>query len=515
MRENKIRITTEHLENDGTDRVHQDLINKINHTKFFHMYPQAKMILFQELFPLFHEAIYNSSTRGMVHFLYGDQHTGKTYLLEFMKEYICYNNGDLWKSNRHPIILLDLSDKISEAQDFYLHLLAELECPITRMKEWKATKSITINLRKRLISTLEQFQTRILVLDECQRILEAKPQNIPSIFEAIKDLTNKKYWNGELRTQFVLCGTNKAYGILEAANWIQGRTFTLQLESLSKKEYSKFLVKIYNTYVTLGITDSWSLLSPDSRGNIVLNGKLVKYLFKRTEPSIIRKNTKSTIYRVLNRSNFGTDVKGLLRKSGSGRPRYKLYEIDPERKVTFLDPQFHESILFFETPEEPDKEECWRKFLALKRNVAFVNGLINTWRTSFKDLSCILPDLPTKDQFFGELNRYLDEFPERVCQKRRGFKESTKKFRNVTGATPGTKYIGQVCEIDHTPCDVIGIVPLSIFYEMKKKDKRYKIRNQFMKKAIITTLMDLHTRVIIGDMKSMVILRGSDLLPII
>ena len=208
--------------------------------------------------------------------------------------------------------------------------------------------------------------------------------------------------------------------------------------------------------------------------------------------------SKATVYRILNRSKFGTDTKGLLRKSGSGRPKVKLFEIDTEGKVNFLDAHFQETISYFETPEEPAKEECWRKYLAIKRNFAFRNGLINSWRTSIKGLSEILDDLLSKEQFLSELNRYITEFSKRVCQKRRGFRESTKKFRNITGTTPGTNYIGQICEMDHTPSDIIGIIPLSIYYEIKRKNKGQRIKNQFMKRAVITTLMDLHTRVIIG-----------------
>ncbi len=288
MTDEKIRITPDHLDVGQVKPTKKSLIAKINRVNFFHMYPQAKMILHLEMFPLFNQAVNNSSTRGMIYFLYGDFNTGKSYLLEFMKELIQYKNQDLWKPSRHPIIKLDLSDEISNAMEFYLYLLAHLESPIdaNRIRNWKTTKSVVINLRKRLIATLERFQTRIFVLDECQRILDAKPRNVPNIFEAIKDLTNKDYWSGDLRTQFVVCGTNQAYGILEAANWIQGRTYTLQLEGLTKKEYSEFLRKIYRDYVTLGISDKWSLLSPDTHGIMTLDLKIAKYLFKKTEGKV-------------------------------------------------------------------------------------------------------------------------------------------------------------------------------------------------------------------------------------
>ncbi len=208
--------------------------------------------------------------------------------------------------------------------------------------------------------------------------------------------------------------------------------------------------------------------------------------------------SNATVYRVLRRSGYGTDLKGLLRKSGSGRPRYIMFEIDEERNVSFLDPQFHEAVLYYETPEEPDYEDTWKKYVNLKRTLGFVKGLIDTFRTAVSDLTKVFKVFPTKSQFMAELHRYCDEFSERVYGKRRGYKEASKKYRNVTGATPGTNYIGQVCQIDHTPSDVIGIIPLSIYYEIKKKESGNKSRIPFMKKAIITTLMDLHTRVIIG-----------------
>ncbi len=90
----------------------------------------------------------------------------------------------------------------------------------------------------------------------------------------------------------------------------------------------------------------------------------------------------------------------------------KEKQIDQERKINFLDEHFQETIFYFETAEEPSKEDCWRKYLALKRNSAFRNGLIDSWRTSFKDLSHVLDNLLTKDQFLSSLKYLLRYYKE-------------------------------------------------------------------------------------------------------
>ena len=222
------------------------------------------------------------------------------------------------------------------------------------------------------------------------------------------------------------------------------------------------------------------------------NGTKIKEIMQKYEVS------KTTIYRLWEKSEYGLNFSALLRKEGSGRPKQILFTINENHKVIFLDDQFKEAISYFERPEKPEKDDCWRKYLHLKRDLAYNNGLISSWGVPQFQLRKIFKDLPKKELFMRELNRYIGEFPKRVATLREGYKKATKQFRNVTGSTPFMNYIGQICQIDHTPSDIIGIVPLSIYFEMEQKRMGQKIRSQYMDRAVITTVMDLHTRVILG-----------------
>ncbi len=263
----------------------QEIITKINNRCPFYMYSQAESIIRSDMFPLFHEAVNNTFNRGRIFVLYGDFNTGKSYLLDYVKELIKYNYPDLWRPKSRPILNLDLRDDINTAQQFYLYLLNLLGSPIDpkRLKFWKQTNSVNTHLRDRLIWTLERLETRLLILDECQRLLKAKNQNIPNIFEALKDLTNKKYWKGSLRTQIIMCGTDEAFNLLSAENWIQGRTYIVRLEELSKPEYLSFLWKIYHDYIGLGISPDWDLMIPDRKtGKKKVDRKLAQLLFENS-----------------------------------------------------------------------------------------------------------------------------------------------------------------------------------------------------------------------------------------
>ncbi|NHI92805.1 MAG: hypothetical protein EAX96_09920, partial [Candidatus Lokiarchaeota archaeon] len=208
--------------------------------------------------------------------------------------------------------------------------------------------------------------------------------------------------------------------------------------------------------------------------------------------------SKQTIYNLWKKSEFGTNFNRLIRRKGSGRPNKSLFIIDGDQKITYLDEQFKKTIEYYEKPEKPNKEECWNHFLHLKRVIAYNEGLIDSYRKSQQEIRKIINNLPEKNFFMRELNRYIENFKRRATVKREGFKKATKLFRNITGTTPYTNYIGQICEIDHTPSDVIGIVPLSIFYDIEQKKSGSRIKRQYMNRAVITTVMDLHTRTILG-----------------
>ena len=128
MTEEKILIKPDHLDIGQIDPANQALLNKIGRKGLFHMYPKAREILHIDMLPLFHEAVNNSSTRGMITLLYGDINTGKSYLLEYMKEYVRYKKPHLWKPSRHPIWIMDLSDNIRNAKDYN-----PLESPVLKI----------------------------------------------------------------------------------------------------------------------------------------------------------------------------------------------------------------------------------------------------------------------------------------------------------------------------------------------------------------------------------------------
>ncbi|MFQ5979210.1 MAG: TnsA endonuclease N-terminal domain-containing protein [Candidatus Heimdallarchaeota archaeon] len=213
-----------------------------------------------------------------------------------------------------------------------------------------------------------------------------------------------------------------------------------------------------------------------------------------------------TVYNLWERSENGSKLTNLLRKKepGSGRPKHTLFEIQDQstKTVFFSDPHFEKIISQYESPLRPDKDECWRSFLRLKRAWAYEHGLTKKPNASFRALREAFRDarrtFPSKDIFLNELDRYHQEFLERVLRRREGIKRATKLLRNVTSSTPYMNYIGQICEIDHTPADILGVIPLSIYHELKLLEKKAKAKPYYMDKAIITVVIDLHTRVILG-----------------
>ncbi len=276
-------IKPDHLELGKVDPEKQELMNRINRRRPFYMYPQAKSIIKAEMFPLFHEAVDNNTSRDKILFLYGDYNTGKSYLLLYIKELIRTKYQDIWKPGHHPILTMDFRDEINTAKEFYLFLLNELKAPVdpNRLRAWKLSKTVEINLRELVILTLEELGTRILIFDESQRLVKGRNQDIPDIFKALKDLTNKKYWSGDLCTQLVLCGTDDAYTALSGEKWIQDMIHAIRLEVLKKPEYSEFLWLIYRDYIELGISDDWDLANiEEGTGEAKLNSKFVQFLYE-------------------------------------------------------------------------------------------------------------------------------------------------------------------------------------------------------------------------------------------
>jgi hypothetical protein len=142
-------------------------------------------------------------------------------------------------------------------------------------------------LQSRLITYLELNGTRILILDECQKLLSSRNSEILDIFELFKDLSTKTNWSGTLRTQIILCGTKDGIPLLEAADWIQGRTRTIKLLEIDGRDFGVFLLKIFKYYTSIGISENWDLvtnISIDQKRN--LNEEVALYLFGRTHGKV-------------------------------------------------------------------------------------------------------------------------------------------------------------------------------------------------------------------------------------
>ena len=301
-------INPVHLAKLGkTERRYQDILDRINENPNFYMYDQADDVINHDIYPRFDEADKDRNYRGRVCFLYGDYNTGKSFLVRYAASLIYKKYKILWKSpNSNPIHIIDLRDDINTAKQFLLFLLSQLGYPIDplQLKSWDRSHVTEIRLREKVISILELRQTRILILDECQRILKSRNPNIPNIFECIKDLTNKKYWNGALRTSIFLCGTHDGLPLLEAADWIQGRAHSIRMMELSEDEYPYFLWTVYLDFINMGVSSEWNLAIIDKETHErVLNPELVSFLLQRTDGKvrltveIIRDAVKRALYR--------------------------------------------------------------------------------------------------------------------------------------------------------------------------------------------------------------------------
>lgn len=204
-----------------------------------------------------------------------------------------------------------------------------------------------------------------------------------------------------------------------------------------------------------------------------------------------------TIYHIVSRYDPENPEKSLLRKGGSGRSEKILFEIEyhPKKRPIFLDKHFKEVINeIYEINEESTFEDCWKAYIVKKRFETYDAGLIQSKNASFKKLKEALGEkLVSKHIFMKELNKYTDEFRGRVLIKRKGIKKALKSLRNVTGTTPFANYIGQICQIDHTPADIIGL-PYTMYANRKKNTKS----TIHMDRATITVIIDVYTRVIVG-----------------
>lgn len=273
------------LANQGTRKV----INAIQDNAVFFFYTQALTIIQTLLQPAFLHTDAFGNDRGLIYFLYGDYHTGKSYLLKYFMVLMEKAHPEIWSHAEEPIVKIDLNNHINTAVQLLVYLLDKLGRPIDAkvLAQWKRSSLEKEYLQARLIALLQRGGTRLLLLDECQKLLLAQHADILDIFELLKDLSCSHNWGGGLRTQIVLCGTKDGIPLLEAADWIQGRTRAVRLYELEGLEYGQLLFKIYRYYTSIGVSEDWSLVSKDEDGDKQkLNAETALYLFNRTRGKV-------------------------------------------------------------------------------------------------------------------------------------------------------------------------------------------------------------------------------------
>lgn len=337
-------VSDEHLELlNSLPEEFKEVLDRINKRKPFYMYNQAREIISLELDPRFLDADQDVNDRGRIMFLYGDFNSGKSYLLRYSASLFKRKYHSYWDSSQetHPIIIINLTNDINTAKQLLLFLLDQLGRPIDprQIKNWESTSVCEIRLRDKLISTLESYKTRLLIIDECQRLLKSRNPDIPNIFEALKDLTTKSYWKDSLRTYFLLCGTQDGLPLLDAADWIQGRAHSIKLHSLSQHEYGNFLWAIYEDFISMGVSRKWNLVIKDGISeNSVLNPEIAMFLYKRSygKVGLTVELIKYATKRAINAGRFYPDKKdyGLIILEGvEYETRNEDCEINKDMKI--------------------------------------------------------------------------------------------------------------------------------------------------------------------------------------
>lgn len=263
----------------------RDLAREIEQRPVFYSYPQAQEILTKFLYPVFDRAGHTGNHRGLIYFLYGGYHTGKSHLLRYFASLMERFHPEYWDIAEAPILKVDLTNHVNTAQQLLQFLLEKLGRPVDPklLASWKKTNCDHVRLQERLVRLLEDLGTRVLILDECQKLLVSRNPDITDIFELLKDLSTKHNWHGDLQTRIVLCGTQDGVPLLEAADWIQGRTMTVKLQPLQAGDFATFLLSIYRDFFEAGVTGDWDLVraTPGSSKRR-LDQAVAQYLFSRT-----------------------------------------------------------------------------------------------------------------------------------------------------------------------------------------------------------------------------------------
>jgi len=309
----------------------QRTIKTIEERDVFYMYNSAFNILNEELAPLFRGAFQNANNRGRILFLYGDNDTGKSYLIDFASFLFETKYPEIYADGKIPFHIIEIKDNINTAEQLLLYLLDKLGRTVDpkQLKTWSSTGVQLSRMQENVIKALEEYQTRILILDECQRFITTKNPDVPNIFETFKDLTTKSNWSGNFRTNFILTGTHDGLPLLDAHDMIQGRTHTVILPAISRDEYGVFLWRIYEDFVSNGISEDWELVIwSEEEKDYVINHEIAEFLYERSKGKagltveLIRDATK----RALNNGRLFPEKKDYKVVILDGRS----YEFDPE-----------------------------------------------------------------------------------------------------------------------------------------------------------------------------------------
>ena len=255
----------------------------INRENLFYIFPQVREIVAEHLCQRFEDAVLNERDRGKFTFIYGAKNTGKTLLLFYAEDFLRKQYPMCWEEEGYifPVIYLKLDVLINTGTQLMTYILKKLGDPVSyeQNRAYKNTNLEADYLFERVITRLKKLKTRILFLDESQLIMKARNSNLVDIFEVIKKFTHKSNWTGNLRTHFVLCGTNECYTMLEADDWIQERIYLINFQPLEEEDYTIFVSEIYKDLIKAGISRDWKVITDQKK----TNKEFILYLLNKTQ----------------------------------------------------------------------------------------------------------------------------------------------------------------------------------------------------------------------------------------
>ena len=104
----------------------QEIAQLLEERLVFYMYPQAEHILKTFLIPRFQRAEMSNNDRGLIYFVYGNYHTGKSFLLKYYAALMKRCFPAIWKNHEFPILKIDLNNHINTAEQLLLFILEKL-----------------------------------------------------------------------------------------------------------------------------------------------------------------------------------------------------------------------------------------------------------------------------------------------------------------------------------------------------------------------------------------------------